>query len=116
MGAISIFLITIISAASGIIDLATASIIGAVAMIAGRILSINRASSAIDRRIFITIACMLAYGTALESSGAAQLIVKNLLTFLIFKILLVIFQCAGSFHFWYSFSWVVWGNWRNSNW
>jgi len=79
-GAISIFLVTIFSAASGIIDLATASIIGAVAMIASRTLSINRASNAIDRRIYITIACMLAYGTALESSGAALLIVKNLLT------------------------------------
>ena len=48
-------------------------------MIALKTLSINRASNAIDRRIYITIACMLAYGSALEGSGAAQLIVKNLL-------------------------------------
>ena len=78
-GAISIFLVTIFSAATGLIDLATASIIGATAMIATKTISINRAVSAIDRRIYITIACMLAYGTALETSGAAQLIVKNLL-------------------------------------
>ena len=78
-GAISIFLLTIFSAAAGLVDLATASIIGATAMIATKTLSINRAVSAIDRRIYITIACMLAYGTALETSGAAQLIVKNLL-------------------------------------
>ncbi len=79
LSAISIFLITILSAATGIVNLATASMIGATAMIALRALSINRAANAIDRRIYITIACMLAYGNALESSGAAQLIVKNLL-------------------------------------
>jgi Na+/H+ antiporter NhaD/arsenite permease-like protein/uncharacterized protein with PhoU and TrkA domain len=79
LSAISIFLITIFSAASGLVSLATASVIGATAMIALKTLSINRASNAIDRRIYITIACMLAYGSALEGSGAAQLIVKNLL-------------------------------------
>ena len=79
LSAISIFLITIFSAASGLVTLATASVIGATAMIALKTLSINRASNAIDRRIYITIACMLAYGSALEGSGAAQLIVKNLL-------------------------------------
>ena len=77
--AISIFLITIFSAASGLVSLAVASVVGATAMIALKTLSINRASNAIDRRIYITIACMLAYGSALEGSGAAQLIVKNLL-------------------------------------
>ena len=79
LSAISIFIITISSAASGLLSLASASMIGATAMIALKTLSINRASNAIDRRIYITIACMLAYGSALESSGAAQLIVKNLL-------------------------------------
>jgi len=79
LGAISIFLVTIFSAASGLVDLATATIIGATAMIATRVLSINRAANSIDRRIYITIACMLAYGTALESSGAAQFIVQKLL-------------------------------------
>ena len=79
LGAISIFLVTIFSAATGLVELTTASIIGATSMVAFKILSINRASTAIDRRIFITIACMLAYGSALQSSGAAQLIVQNLL-------------------------------------
>ena len=79
LSAISIFILTISSAASGLVSLASASMIGATAMIALKTLSINRASNAIDRRIYITIACMLAYGSALESSGAAQLIVKNLL-------------------------------------
>ena len=51
-------------------------------MILTNALSINRAANAINKRIYITIACMLAYGTALESSGAAQLIVKSLMTFL----------------------------------
>ena len=37
----------------------------------------NRAANAINKRLYITIASMLAYGAALENSGAAQLIVKN---------------------------------------
>ncbi len=77
-----IFITTIFAAASGLIDLATASILGATSMILTNALSINRAANAINKRIYITIACMLAYGTALESSGAAQLIVKSLMTFL----------------------------------
>ena len=74
-----IFLTTILTAASGLIDLATASIIGASAMVLTNALSINRAANAINKRIYITIASMLAYGTALETSGGAQLIVKNLM-------------------------------------
>ena len=41
-------------------------------------LSIKRAANAINKRIYITIASMLAYN-CLETSGAAQLIVKNLM-------------------------------------
>ncbi|PPR25742.1 MAG: hypothetical protein CFH34_01305, partial [Alphaproteobacteria bacterium MarineAlpha9_Bin4] len=74
-----IFLTTILAAASGFIDLATASILGASAMVITNALSINRAANAINRRLYITIASMLAYGAALESSGGAQLIVKNLM-------------------------------------
>ncbi len=74
---ITIFLITILAAATGLVDLATASILGATGMIISTALSVNRAAKAIDRRIYITIASMLAYGVALENTGAAQLIVKN---------------------------------------
>ena len=77
-----IFLTTILTAASGFIDLATASILGASAMVLTNALTINRAANAINKRLYITIASMLAYGAALENSGAAQLIVKNLMFFL----------------------------------
>ncbi len=77
--AMLIFLTTILSAAFGIIDIATASILGASAMIMSTAISVNRAANAVDRRIYITIACMLAYGSALESTGAAYLIVSKLL-------------------------------------
>ena len=76
-----IFCTTILTAASGLIDLATASILGASAMVLTSALSIKRAANAINKRIYITIASMLAYGTALETSGAAQLIVKILCFF-----------------------------------
>ena len=76
---IIIFASTILAAAMGIVDIATASILGASAMIMSTALSVNRAASAIDRRIYITIACMLAYGGALQSTGSAQLIVGKLI-------------------------------------
>ena len=75
-----IFAATILSAATGILDLATASILGASAMIMSGALNVNRAASAIDRRIYIIVASMLAYGLALESTGAAQIIVSNLMS------------------------------------
>ena len=77
-----IFLTTIFAAASGFIDLATASILGASAMVLTNAISINRAANAINKRLYITVASMLAYGIALENSGAAQLIAKNLMFFL----------------------------------
>ena len=75
-----IFAATILSAATGILDLATASILGASAMIISGALNVNRAASAFDRRIYIIVASMLAYGLALESTGAAQIIVSNLMS------------------------------------
>ncbi len=77
-----IFLTTICAAASGFIDLASASILGASAMVLTNALSINRAANAINKRLYITIASMLSYGIALENSGAAQLIAKSLMFFL----------------------------------
>ncbi len=78
----TIFFITILSAATGVVDLATASLLGASAMILSGSLNVNRAASAIDRRIYIIVAAMLAYGMALESTGTAQLIVQNLMELL----------------------------------
>jgi len=75
----AIFLITIFSAATGFLDLATASILGASAMIISGALNVNRAASAIDRRIYIIVASMLAYGMTLESTGTAILIVERMM-------------------------------------
>ena len=66
-------------AATGVLDLATASLLGASAMIISKSITINKAAQAIDRRIYITVASMLAYSLALESSGAASIIVKGIL-------------------------------------
>ena len=44
-------------------------------MILSKALPINKAAAAIDRKIFITVASMLAYGIALENTGAAGIIV-----------------------------------------
>ncbi len=79
--ALLIFASTILLAASGIVEIAAAALIGVAAMILSKAISINRATSAIDRRIYITVASMLAYSTALESTGAASLIVELFLSF-----------------------------------
>ncbi len=76
---IFIFVSTILMAATGVLDLATASLLGASAMIISKSITINKAAQAIDRRIYITVASMLAYSLALESSGAASIIVKGIL-------------------------------------
>ncbi len=76
---IFIFITTILMAATGVLDLATASLLGASAMIISKSITINKAAQAIDRRIYITVASMLAYSLALESSGAASIIVKGIL-------------------------------------
>ncbi len=75
-----IFLATIGLAASGLVSIAAASIIGAASMIASKTLTVNRAISALDLRIYITVASMLALGTSLELTGAANMIAKAALS------------------------------------
>ena len=75
-----IFLATIGLAASGLVSIAAASIIGAASMIASKTLTVNRAISALDLRIYITVASMLALGTSLELTGAANMIAQAALS------------------------------------
>ena len=70
----AIILAVILSAATGLTDIFTASLVGAMAMVVTRCLSFNQAKSALDAQVLLTIACAMALGVALRESGAASLI------------------------------------------
>ena len=75
----AIFLATIGSAALGLLSIPVAAITGAVAMIATKCINIRQAVRAMDRKIFLLVASMLALGTAMQVTGGAQFIAKSFL-------------------------------------
>lgn len=66
-----ITLAVVIAAATGMLDILHASVLGAVAMIVTGCLNIRQAARSLDLRIFTLIAAAIAMGTALDKSGAA---------------------------------------------
>ncbi len=67
-----IFLVTILSATFGVLSVPVAAITGAVAMIASRCINIRQAVRAMDRKIFLLVASMMALGTAMQVTGGAH--------------------------------------------
>ncbi|SDE01676.1 SLC13 family permease [Kordiimonas lacus] len=76
----TIFLATVIVAASGLLPLVIAALTGALLMIACRCLTIQEASRAINRQVFLLVGAALAMGTALAASGGAAYLAHGLLT------------------------------------
>lgn len=62
----------IVAAATGILNILHASLIGAVAMIATGCLNARQAARALDLQIYLLIGAALAMGAALEATGAAD--------------------------------------------
>ena len=77
--ATAIFLGVIVVAATGLLPVAVAALLGCVAMIAGGVLTFEQAVRALDRRIVFLVAASLALGAALDKSGAAALLARELL-------------------------------------
>ena len=71
----------VIAAATGLLPILHASILGAVAMVLGGCLNIRQASRALDLRVYLLIAGAIAMGTALEVTGGAQLIAGGVIYF-----------------------------------
>ncbi len=70
-----VIVITVIAlAASGLANILTASLCGAMAMVVTRCLSFTQAKAALDSQVLLTIACAMALGLAVRDSGAAALI------------------------------------------
>ena len=70
----AIVVAVILSAATGLVDIFTAALIGAMAMVVTRCLSFNQARASLDPQVLLTIACAMALGVAIRESGAAALI------------------------------------------
>ncbi|MGF1640662.1 MAG: SLC13 family permease [Rhodospirillales bacterium] len=70
--AAAIFVVAIGLAASGAIPLVVATLAGAVAMVAGGVLTVGQAARAVDARIVATIGAALALGIALQQTGGAH--------------------------------------------
>ncbi|MEE9381278.1 MAG: SLC13 family permease [Hyphomonadaceae bacterium] len=64
----------VVTAATSMLPILSASVIAAVAMIAVGCLNVRQAGRALDLRIFLVIGAALAMGLALEKTGAANLI------------------------------------------
>ncbi|MEZ6011851.1 MAG: SLC13 family permease [Hyphomonas sp.] len=74
LAARAIALALVVAAASGLVSILHASVLGAVAMLVTGCLNYRQASRSLDLRIFLVIGAALAMGMALEKTGAAQMI------------------------------------------
>jgi len=70
--AVAIFVASLVLAATGVLPLAVAILLGAFATLATRCVSPSEAYREVDWRVIILIACMLALGQAMIKTGAAQ--------------------------------------------
>ncbi|MDA0241157.1 MAG: SLC13 family permease, partial [Proteobacteria bacterium] len=76
--AVLIFLGVIVCAATGIVPVVTASLTGAIAMVATGVLSIRLASRSLDSKIVTMIPAALAMGVAMQVTGGAAFLAGNL--------------------------------------
>lgn len=74
-----IFIVTVFVAATGILPVVSAALIGCAAMIGSGVLNLQQAMRALDRRIVLMVAASLALGEALARTGGAALIADRLL-------------------------------------
>jgi di/tricarboxylate transporter len=78
--ALAIFALVVLFAATSVVPIVVAAILGAIAMIATRCLNVRQATRVIDGRIVMLIAAAIASATALEATGGAQTIATALVT------------------------------------
>jgi len=97
--ALGIMLLSIAAAALEWLPTGIAFLTGAVAMVATRCISIERAYRGIDVRIFVMIAGVIPLGIAMEKTGTAEVFAQLLLRFTAewnsFQMLLVVFGGAA---------------------
>ena len=74
-----IFAVTIISAATGFLNITTAALLGAALMLIFKVLSIKEALSSLDIKIYLLVASTLMLSTVLQETGGAKLIADTLI-------------------------------------
>jgi len=67
----------VLAAASGLLPIVTASLLGAVAMLASGCLNVRQAARAIDIKVYLLIGSAFALGTSLEATGGGLLIASG---------------------------------------
>lgn len=72
------FASVIVAAASGGLELSTAMLLGSLIVVASRCLTPEEAYRAIEWRIIVLVVGMMAYGTAMEQTGAAAFVADSL--------------------------------------
>lgn len=77
--AAAVFLAVIILASLGVLSIPIAAITGAALMVASGCLNIRQALRAMDRKIYLLVASMLALGTAMQQTGGVAFIADVLL-------------------------------------
>jgi len=77
--ALAIFAGVVAIAATGIVPIALAALMGAVGMIGVGCLNIRQAARAVDRQVAMLVAAALAMGTALQATGGAAYLAQHLI-------------------------------------
>lgn len=80
LNALVIFGITIWLAATGVLPIAIAAMMGAVAMIATGCLNVRQAARAIDGRVFLLVGTAFALATPLQITGGAQYVATSVVS------------------------------------
>lgn len=78
--AITIFAVMILLAATGMLPIMVASLLGIFAMIAAGCLNVRQAARSFDGRIFMLVAASLAMAVALEKTGGAVFVAQGVVT------------------------------------
>jgi di/tricarboxylate transporter len=76
--AIGIFALVVLFAATGILGLATSVLLGCLALLLTRCVTPEEAYRSVEWRLVVLIAGMVAYGVAMEKTGAAELIASQI--------------------------------------
>ncbi|MCT7375542.1 SLC13 family permease [Chelativorans salis] len=75
----AIFAGTVLVAAVGILPIAAAAVAGVALMLTTGVLTLNQATSALDRRIFLMVGASLALGAAMLETGAAAYLAQGVI-------------------------------------
>jgi di/tricarboxylate transporter len=75
--AAAIFIATLAVAASGLLPIALAALIGALAMIPSGCLNVRQAARAFDRRIYMIVGASFAIASPIQATGAAALVAET---------------------------------------